>query len=61
MADNGQFEKESAGVNISMSQGIRVLGNSIHGSPRACLNINDGTTWVLEAVLATDPPAVTAS
>jgi hypothetical protein len=43
MADNGQFEKESAGVNISMSQGIRVLGNSIHGSPRACLNINDGT------------------
>ena len=43
MADNGRFEKQSAGVDISMSQGIKVLGNTIHGSPRSCVNINDGT------------------
>ncbi|HYS35508.1 MAG TPA: PDZ domain-containing protein [Pseudonocardiaceae bacterium] len=43
MANNGRFEKETAGVNISMSQNIKVIGNTIHGSPRACLNINDGT------------------
>ena len=43
MSHNGRFEKQSAGVNISMSQNIRVLGNTIHGSPRSCVNINDGT------------------
>ena len=43
MSNNGRFEKQSAGVNISMSQGVKVLGNTIHGSPRSCVNINDGT------------------
>jgi hypothetical protein len=43
MTNMGRFEKETSGVNISMSQGVHVIGNTIHGSPRACVNINDGT------------------
>ena len=43
MSNNGRFEKQSAGVNISMSQNVKVLGNTIHGSPRSCVNVNDGT------------------
>ncbi len=53
MAGNGRFEKQTAGVNISMSQNIRVLGNTIHGSPRSCLNINDGT-WGGDLVQGND-------
>ncbi|WP_223198964.1 right-handed parallel beta-helix repeat-containing protein [Solihabitans fulvus] len=43
MADMGRFEKQSAGVNISMSRQVTVSHNTIHGSPRSCVNINDGT------------------
>lgn len=43
MADMGQFEKESAGVNISMSRRVTVSHNTVHDSPRSCVNINDGT------------------
>jgi Right handed beta helix region len=43
MYNMGRFEKESAGVNISMSQHVVVSHNTIHSSPRSCLNINDGT------------------
>ncbi|WP_343234998.1 PDZ domain-containing protein [Streptomyces sp. SID10853] len=43
MADMGRFEKQSAGVNISMSSRVTVSHNTIHGSPRSCVNVNDGT------------------
>ena len=43
MQDNGRFEKQTCGVNISMAEGITVSHNTIHGSPRAGLNICDGT------------------
>ncbi|WP_406116235.1 right-handed parallel beta-helix repeat-containing protein [Streptomyces sp. NBC_01014] len=43
MADMGRFEKQSAGVNISMSSRVTVAHNTIHGSPRSGVNINDGT------------------
>ncbi|MFJ2865590.1 right-handed parallel beta-helix repeat-containing protein [Kitasatospora sp. NPDC087314] len=43
MADMGRFEKQSAGVNISMSSRVTVSHNTIHGSPRSGVNVNDGT------------------
>ncbi|MGW7534827.1 right-handed parallel beta-helix repeat-containing protein [Amycolatopsis sp. NPDC054798] len=43
MHDMGRFEKQSSGVNISMSADVTVDGNTISDSPRACLNIEDGT------------------
>jgi hypothetical protein len=43
MQNMGRFEKQSSGVNISMSENVTVDGNTIDGSPRACLNIEDGT------------------
>jgi hypothetical protein len=43
MQDNGRFEKQSAGVNISMAESITVSHNTIHGSPRAAINQCDGT------------------
>ncbi|WP_405702934.1 right-handed parallel beta-helix repeat-containing protein [Streptomyces sp. NBC_01383] len=43
MADMGRFEKQSAGVNISMSSRVTVAHNTVHGSPRSCVNVNDGT------------------
>ena len=43
MENMGQFELQSAGVNISMSMDVTVDGNTVDGSPRACLNIEDGT------------------
>jgi len=43
MADMGRFEKQTSGVHISMSARITVRGNTVHDSPRACVNINDGT------------------
>jgi PDZ domain-containing protein len=42
MENMGQFELQSSGVNISMSEDVTVDGNTIDGSPRACLNIEDG-------------------
>ncbi|MEY9849580.1 hypothetical protein ABH940_006689 [Streptacidiphilus sp. BW17] len=43
MENMGQFELQSSGVNISMSMDVTVDANTIDGSPRACLNIEDGT------------------
>lgn len=43
MFNMGRFEKQSAGVNISMSQSVLVQHNTIHRSPRSGININDGT------------------
>jgi hypothetical protein len=43
MQENGRFEKQSAGVNLSMAESITVSHNTIHGAPRAGINICDGT------------------
>ncbi|WP_377267062.1 right-handed parallel beta-helix repeat-containing protein [Peterkaempfera sp. SMS 1(5)a] len=43
MENMGRFEQQSSGVNISTSKDVTVDGNTIDGSPRACLNIEDGT------------------
>jgi hypothetical protein len=43
MVNMGRFEKQSAGVNIAMSQSVTVQHNTIHRSPRSGININDGT------------------
>jgi len=39
----GRFEKQGAGVEISMSMNITVSHNSIYDVPRAGINIGDGT------------------
>ncbi|MCC8023569.1 MAG: PDZ domain-containing protein [Clostridiales bacterium] len=39
----GLFEKQSTGVNLSVSMGVRILHNTIHNSARSCINVNDGT------------------
>ena len=41
--DTGIFEKQSCGVNLSVSSRIRILSNTIHGSARSCVNVNDGS------------------
>ncbi|WP_051265669.1 OmpL47-type beta-barrel domain-containing protein [Nakamurella lactea] len=43
MQNMGRFEVQSSGVNISMSRDVTVDGNTMSGSPRACLNFEDGT------------------
>jgi len=43
MYNMGRFEKQSAGVNVSMSENVTVSHNTIHRSPRSGININDGT------------------
>lgn len=43
IARTGRFEKQTAGVEISMSAEIRVTDCSIYGMPRAGINIGDGT------------------
>lgn len=43
MQNMGRFEVQSSGVNISMSRDVTVDGNTMSGSPRACLNLEDGT------------------
>lgn len=40
---NGRFEKQTSGVQISMSRRVTVSGNTVHDGPRACIDINDGT------------------
>jgi hypothetical protein len=42
MHDLGQFEKQVAGVHISMSQDVTVRHNTIYNVPRAGINVNDG-------------------
>ena len=39
----GKVEKQSAGVQLSMCQDILVSHNTIYNTPRAGININDGT------------------
>jgi len=41
--DIGIFEKQSTGINLSVTSRIRVLHNTIHKSARSNININDGT------------------
>jgi hypothetical protein len=41
--DIGQIEKQSAGVNLSMSSEITITHNSIYDVPRAGINVCDGT------------------
>ena len=41
--DIGLIEKQVAGVQISMSESLRVLNNTIYNVPRAGINIGDGT------------------
>jgi len=41
--DIGQVEKQTAGVQISMSEEIKVSHNTIYDVPRAGININEGT------------------
>ena len=41
--DIGKVEKQVAGVQISMARDIRVAQNTIYRTPRAGININDGT------------------
>jgi hypothetical protein len=43
MARCGRYEKQVAGVNISMASRITVRHNTIHHTPRAAINICDGT------------------
>ncbi|GAA2353356.1 OmpL47-type beta-barrel domain-containing protein [Nonomuraea africana] len=43
MTGNGRFEKQTSGVQISMSRRVTVSGNTVHDGPRACVDINDGT------------------
>ncbi|MDB4767044.1 PDZ domain-containing protein, partial [bacterium] len=43
MENNGRFEKQTCGVNISMAESITAGHNTVHGSPRAGINICDGT------------------
>jgi hypothetical protein len=40
--NTGQIEKQTAGVEISMSMNISVIHNTIYHVPRAGININDG-------------------
>ncbi len=39
----GIYEKQSCGVNVSMSRRVKIINNTIHNSARSCININDGT------------------
>ena len=41
--DIGRIEKQATGVEISMSEGITVKNNTIYNTPRAGINIGDGT------------------
>ena len=39
----GQIEKQVAGIQISMSQSLKILHNTIYDVPRAGINVGDGT------------------
>ncbi|MGL5380066.1 right-handed parallel beta-helix repeat-containing protein [Clostridium sp.] len=43
MENIGIYEKQSCGVNISVSSRISVVNNTIHKSARSGINVNDGT------------------
>lgn len=40
---SGEIEKQSAGVQISMSERIHIAHNTIHNVPRAGINVSEGT------------------
>lgn len=40
---SGEIEKQSAGVQISIANAIRVAHNTIHNVPRAGINVSEGT------------------
>lgn len=39
----GLLEKQSAGINLSIATGVKILHNTIHDSARSLINVNDGT------------------
>jgi hypothetical protein len=41
--DIGQVEKQTAGVQVSMAQDIKIIHNTIYDVPRAGINVNEGT------------------
>ncbi len=41
--DIGQYEKQSSGINLSVTSRIRILHNTIHKSARSNINVNDGS------------------
>ena len=41
--DIGRIEKQATGIEISMSENIKVKNNTIYNTPRAGINIGDGT------------------
>ena len=43
MKNLGIYEKQSSGINLSVSKDVKILRNTIHECPRANININDGT------------------
>lgn len=43
MENIGIFEKQSSGVNLSVSSRIKILHNTIFSSARSCINVNDGS------------------
>ncbi len=43
MYDIGIWEKQSAGVNLSVASRIHILHCTIHKSARSCINVNDGS------------------
>lgn len=49
----GRYEKQSAGVCISMASRVTVSANTIHDGPRAAININDGT-WGGHRIIGND-------
>lgn len=42
MMDIGTWEKQSAGINLSVAQKIQILHCTLHHSVRSCININEG-------------------
>lgn len=41
--DIGMYEKQVTGIELSMCRNIEVSHNTVHGTPRAALNISEGT------------------
>jgi hypothetical protein len=39
---SGRFEKQSAGINLSMTECDTICHNTVHDCPRACINFTDG-------------------
>jgi hypothetical protein len=58
---SGRFEKQSAGIDLSMTMYDTVRHNTVHDCPRACINFTDGCwggsiieyNWVYNSVMET--------